>query len=417
MTKTKKALWGTAAIALLLALTISLLYLFGGLHVQAKELSKGYKPNTPLPEAYTDAFVTQAADFSFALYAAMATQAGENTLLSPLSALCVLGMLSLGAGGDTLAQMEAAVGMDKDALCASLAAFERALEGTKAGGIHLENSIWIRDTFAEAVKSSFLQANANYFGAQIYAAPFDGSTVRDMNRWVEHYTDGLIDKIIDGEAAPAAVMYLMNTLALDFKWDVGYRKSSVSPLPFFAASGDVQSATGLSSEESLYLDMPGAQGFAKPYKNGDFYFIALLPQEGSTPESVLAGLSGNAWLSMWEGRQAEAVQVTIPEFAYDREMELTKALSSMGIVDLFDSQRANLSSLSESPLFCSLVKQKTMIDVSRAGTKAAAVTMAEVKCMSAGPRLSLVFNRPFAYAVVDAQSGLPLFLGTVNAIH
>ena len=416
MTKTKKTVLASGALALLLAASMLFLYLLGGLRVSAEELSKSYKREIE-PTSYTDAFKTNAAEFSFALYRAAMAQNGENSLLSPLSALYVLGMLSMGADGETLAQIEQAVGMDKDALASCLAALEVSLEGSKSGGIHLENSIWIRDTFKNSVKVAFLQSNADYFGAQIYAAPFDATTVRDVNRWVEYYTDGMIDKILEEAPDPLSVMYLINTLALDFKWDTAYKKNDIISLPFHSALGAVQNATGLVSSESIYLSAENLQGIAKPYANGDFYFVALLPEEGTSPEALLSSLNGASWNALWNGKRNQTVEVTLPEFTYDREMQLNEALGKLGILDLFDSQKANLSNLAESPLHCSFIKQKTLIDVSREGTKAAAVTVGAVKCMSAAPGMALVFDRPFAYAIVDAQSGLPLFLGAVNSIH
>ena len=416
MTKTKKTVLASGIIALILAASMLFLYLLGGLRVSAEELSKSYKREME-PTSYTDAFKTNAAEFSFALYRAAMAQNGENSLLSPLSALYVLGMLSMGADGETLTQIEQAVGMDKDALASCLAALEVSLEGSKSGGIHLENSIWIRDTFKNSVKAAFLQSNADYFGAQIYAAPFDATTVRDVNRWVEYYTDGMIDKILEEAPDPLSVMYLINTLALDFKWDTAYKKNDIISLPFHSTLGEVQNATGLVSSESVYLSAENLQGIAKPYANGDFYFVALLPEEGTSPEALLSSLNGASWNALWNGKRNQTVEVTLPEFTYDREMQLNEALGKLGILDLFDSQKANLSNLSESPLHCSFIKQKTLIDVSREGTKAAAVTVGAVKCMSAAPGMALVFDRPFAYAIVDAQSGLPLFLGAVNSIH
>ena len=63
--------------------------------------------------------------------------------------------------------------------------------------------------------------------------------------------------------------------------------------------------------------------------------------------------------------------------------------------------------------------KKTFIDVSRHGTKAAAVTWATMKCGSTAPMETyrVILDRPFVYAIVDNATGLPLFLGVVTAIH
>ena len=39
---------------------------------------------------------------------------------------------------------------------------------------------------------------ADYYGASVYKAPFDSSTVGDINRWIEEKTDGLINQVVGG---------------------------------------------------------------------------------------------------------------------------------------------------------------------------------------------------------------------------
>ena len=61
-------------------------------------------------------------------------------------------------------------------------------------------------------------------------------------------------------------------------------------------------------------------------------------------------------------------------------------------------------------------RQKAAVEISRNGTKAAAVTWGNVRTTALFPPVSVVLNRPFVYAVVDQESGLPLFLGSVNCL-
>ena len=89
----------------------------------------------------------------------------------------------------------------------------------------------------------------------------------------------------------------------------------------------------------------------------------------------------------------------------------------MGVTQLFSPTQANFSALSNQPLFLSAIKQKVKIEVNSKGTKAAAVTWGEVK-MNAAPseEIRLVFNRPFVYAIVENNTGIPLFLGVTNCL-
>ena len=59
---------------------------------------------------------------------------------------------------------------------------------------------------------------------------------------------------------------------------------------------------------------------------------------------------------------------------------------------------------------------KTHIALTEKGTKAGAATIAEMKAGSA--RIEevklLYFDRPFLYAIVENESGMPVFIGAVT---
>ena len=98
--------------------------------------------------------------------------------------------------------------------------------------------------------------------------------------------------------------------------------------------------------------------------------------------------------------------------------ELADALAALGLDTAFDPARADLSGLgtteSGAPLFISSVAHQAKIEVNEEGTEAAAATVVEVR--SGGPAPmdyeELILDRPFCYAIVDLERGVPLFLGT-----
>ena len=68
------------------------------------------------------------------------------------------------------------------------------------------------------------------------------------------------------------------------------------------------------------------------------------------------------------------------------------------------------------------VLHKTHIELDRNGTKAAAVTAVIVdKATSIGPGnpppvKQVYLDKPFVYALVDTETGIPIFLGTMNSM-
>ena len=93
-------------------------------------------------------------------------------------------------------------------------------------------------------------------------------------------------------------------------------------------------------------------------------------------------------------------------------------MKSLGVTDLFVFGIADLSGINTvGGLYCGKIMQKTVIDVSRNGTKAAAATRGDIKDESApmGQR-EVYLTRPFVFAIVDNATGVPLFLGAVTRL-
>ncbi len=392
--------------------------------VKAEELSAAYTRTATAQGKVTDAFVSAMADFAMTFTSTTVSMEKEekaNHLISPLSAMICLSMMANGAEGETLAQMEAVLGMSIGDLNKALYAYTSGLYVGEDCKVSLADSIWYREGGSFTVKEEFLQTCADWYQAQQYAAPFDESTRKDINNWAKKYTDGMIDTMLDEPIPAETVMYVVNALVFDAKWQEEYEKHQISPRTFTSMDGSEADVEMMHSDESTYLTVEGGQGFAKPYKGRRYSFVGLLPDEGVSVYDFAASLSGEDWVAMWQNKMGAAVHVRIPEFTYDSSMKLTPVLQEMGMTDLFDASEADLSGIGSAALgnlYCSGVFQKTYIEVNRHGTKAAAITWGENRAESAAPvePKYVYLDRPFVYAIVDNATGLPLFVGVVTEL-
>ncbi len=412
-----------AALCLLLATAISCSLLSCSLLISAENLSQGYSRKATEKGEISKEFTASMANFSIELFKGISHGTQEKNLISPLSAVLCLAMLANGAEGETKVQLEQVFGMDIQKLNESLYAYTQSLNSSKECRFNLADSVWFRDDkHVLHVREEFLQTNADWYDAQIYKAPFDNSTLRDINNWCKKYTDGMIDSIIH-EIPGDTVMYLINALAFDAEWAEKYSKNDIKNGVFHNRDTTETSVKYLNSTESIYLSGEGVVGFAKNYAGNRYSFVGLLPDAETDIYAYISSLSGEKWLSLWNERKENVhLQVKIPELSYDTHMNLNQTLKNMGLTDMFDSDRADFSGLGHSErgnLYCSLVEQKTFLEVSAAGTKAAALTWAEVKCESAPFPVEteqIFLDRPFIYAIVDNHTGLPVFLGAVAGL-
>lgn len=346
---------------------------------------------------------------------------GENALISPLSVLCALGMTAGGAGGETLAQMESLFGIPPEELNGCLHAWLAALPDENQCRLHAANSIWLRDSGNLSVEPDFLQANADWYGAGIFKAPFDNSTCREINGWVKKNTGGMIPDILDG-IPEQAMLYLVNALSFEARWAKIYRRDQIRGGVFTAENGTQRQTDFMHSGESLYLEDGGAAGFLKPYAGGAYAFAALLPPEGTTLAEYAASLTGERLHTVLSGAERATVYASIPKFESTYQVDLREALQAMGMTDAFDMALADFSPMgtcTDGPLYISRVLHKTHIAVDEQGTRAGAVTAVEAASGGTGPAdvKTVSLNRPFLYLLVDCQTCLPVFIGAMADVN
>lgn len=367
----------------------------------------------------------------------------KNALVSPLSLVTDLTMLSRGAKGQTRAQMEQGLSRDVDYLTAYLQYYFGGLPQTEKAKLTSANSVWIRDDAERlTMEEQFLVDARAYFEAEVYRAAFDRGTVADMNRWCSEKTDGMVEDMIR-QLPEDEVIHLLNAICFDGAWKEPYEKHQIRKDVFTSETGVQKNVDFMYSTESVYLEGEYETGFVKPYQDG-YSFVALLPktdqEAGAQSESrmekamgmaeYVQSLTGARFRELMNSAFSPGSEVPVETAMPMFQMEYTAGkelliplLESMGMTDLFDAGRADLSGMAVSSrgnIYVSSVAQKCFIEVDAAGTRAAAVTDIAVsdECAPEFEEMKTVrLDRPFVFAIVDDRCGVPVFLGVVTEVE
>ncbi len=392
--------------------------------IQSKNLMEDLTTPTPgvenTPADYENRYPISGFGVKLLQQTLQSAEADENVLVSPLSVLLALYMTANGADGNTKAQMMDVLG---DNLNEYLKAYQESLPQGEDYKLHIANGIWFRDAEFLTVQEDFLRVNQQYFNAGLYKAPFNDTTCREINNWVKENTDGMIDSILD-EISPDAVLYLINALSFDAKWQKPYNEYSVQEdRTFTKEDGTKQKATLMYSEESTYLEDEKATGFVKYYKGRKYAFAALLPKEGVTVSEYVAWLNEEHLQELFAGAKKTVVNAALPKFETEYGILLNDVLISMGMSDAFSSLMADFSKMATSErgdIFINRVLHKTFISVDELGTKAGAVTAVEMTDESAmipAEYYNVFLDRPFVYMLIDCETNQPFFIGTMMDVE
>ena len=408
-----------ALVSLLLICVISANF-YGCTSAQAADLMEGITPNEITAPGNISQGNAAVADFAVRLLRA-SNKTGENTLISPLSVLCALAMTANGAKGETLEQMEKVLGMTTEELNLYLYSYMNSLPQGEKYRLSLANSIWFTDHERFEVNQDFLQTNADYYGADIYKAPFNNSTLKDINDWVKERTDDMIPNILD-EIPDEAVMYLVNALAFEAEWSEIYDKNQVRDGQFTKEDGTKQNAEFMYGSEGKYLEDKNAIGFIKYYKGCEYAFVAMLPNEGVSVSEYIASLDGESLRALLANKQRATVNTAIPKFETEYNVEMSEILSAMGMQDAFRSEKADFTALGASSagnIYINRVLHKTFISVGEKGTKAGAATVVEMTdgMVAVIDPKQVYLDRPFVYMLIDCKNDIPFFIGTMMDIQ
>lgn len=344
----------------------------------------------------------------------------KNLMISPLSVSLALGMTANGAREETNQQMQNVLNkaIDTDTLNAYYYNYMANLPSEEGSELHIANSIWARnDKSRLIVPEQFLKTTKSYYNADFYVAPFDQTTVDDINGWVNENTHKMIPKLIS-RIQPQEIMYLMNAIAFEAEWETPYEDVNIREDKFTRADGKKVEAEFMWDELNTYIHDDKATGFIKRYKNGTYSFAAILPNKNVTVNDYIESMSANSLKKLLESRTHETVYTKLPKFSFDYGTSLKRTLMKMGMELPFDDGAADFTGLNEIPgTFISDVLHKTFIAVDERGTKAGAVTaviMADNAApMEQEPPKEVYLDRPFLFMILDNQNDLPVFIGYV----
>ena len=373
----------------------------------------------------TEPAQTALAGFGLDLLRGTRDQTGEPALVSPLSAALALSMAANGAGGDTLEQFEAVLsggaGLDMlNALCQELTAAYEDLGGSTECSI--ANSLWVDPE--GMIREDFIGKCLGIFDAQVIQAQLsDPGIVPALNGWVSDHTGGMIPEIVSEPFSEDAAALLVNALYLKNTWAAEFDPNQTMERTFTHGDGAEERMDFLRHFDRSfpYLETADSVGALLPYDDGRLAFFALMPAEaGADFGTWLVGLDGAELGRLVRDSRDRAdffLRLSLPKFEAEWTGELKDVLAALGLELAFDDTGlADFSLLGDNPYgyYLSQVIHATKLEVNEEGTRAAAATVVEATADSAPPEdgITLLFNRPFLYGIVDLQNGVPLFLGT-----
>lgn len=346
----------------------------------------------------------------------------KNVFISPYSISSALSMLYNGAMNNTKTEMAKALGYsgisDKDFNNGQLYLRERLEVINKDVELDINNSIWIRQGFS--VNPEFISLTKHVFDAYVTEINMDDDNAAStINKWIEKKTKGMIDKMIDPPIDSNVVMYLINTIYFNGKWQSPFDPNFTFDSTFYNNDDTTSNIDMMYQKNEFNYGKNDTEKIIEiPYGDGEVSMYCILPTEGTDINEYIANLDNNKWEQLRYSllsNNTKEVTLMLPKFEIEYGIKnINQELQNLGMKDAF-TDNADFGDIADN-IFISRVLHKAVIEVDEVGTKAAAATVAEISLTSMPIKEPNIFeaNRPFIYIISDKTDDSILFIGKMN---
>lgn len=352
---------------------------------------------------------------------------GKNVFLSPTSIETALAMVAVGAKGNTRTQLRDGLHLSKLGISDDEInrAYKNLLGSFKEPGnnftLHVANRLFGRKEFQ--LEEQYLKDTRDYFQASLEALDFqknpEGSRTH-INKWVEDQTMQKIKDLLPAKSITAETnLVLVNAIYFKAFWEQPFPKEYTKPGPFHTSRTEqvqmdmMKLSRNLNYLKSMELD---CQVLELPYVSNKASMFVFLPNEIEGLSQLQERLTGKNLGDALNGVQQKKVHLDFPKFTIDQDVSLKQFLQMLGINDLFDPQKSDLSGIAAGPLVIADAIHKAFVAVDEAGTEAAAATalIAVGSSLPVEPPIQFVVDHPFIFLIVEKKSQSVLFLGHLS---
>lgn len=340
----------------------------------------------------------------------------KDFIISPLSMVYALGMINNGAGDNTESKISKATGLTGgtdgiNKFCHKImnefALIDNSTTMNIANAAIINKKLKVKKDFVNTLKDNYdAMAEACDFGKK--------STVDKVNSWCAEKTGGMISRMIN-DINPDDAAIIVNAIYFKGSWKNIFDKKNTKKDKFKTVDGSVKDVDMMQKIKiERYTGNETFSAISMLYGNGHYSMQIILPKEGKSIGDAVEVLRNTEWNKFINSMNANKVNVMMPRFDIEYTRDLKPMLTDMGAGDMFNRKKADMSRLCKNKAWISSIMQKTKIEVSEEGTKAAAATgTATIGAFDIEKAKTIKFkaDRPFLFVITERNTGMICVIG------
>ncbi|XP_062986371.1 leukocyte elastase inhibitor-like isoform X4 [Elgaria multicarinata webbii] len=351
-----------------------------------------------------------------------------NIFFSPFSISSAIAMLSLGARANTATELSKIFHFDAvEDLHSRFQALSTDVKRCDASYVlKLANRLYGENTYS--FLQDFLTSTQKLYGAELSSVDFlnaSDEARKQINQWVEKQTEGKIPELLsEGSVNELTKLVLVNAIYFKGSWEEKFQEADTKDLPFRLNKKEKKNVKMMFMKKNFpfrYIPECKCRVLELPYKGKELSMIILLPDDIEDNSTGLEQLEKQLtleklqeWTHPGKMYSNNDVNVHLPKFKLEETYDLKSHLVALGVMDVFDSGKADLSGMSGAQdLHVSKIVHKSFIEVNEEGTEAAVAAVMVGKFCRVPREEDFNADHPFLFLIRHNPTQSIFFFGRV----
>lgn len=214
------------------------------------------------------------------------------------------------------------------------------------------------------------------FMPESFDVAFNADAVKTINQWCSDNTRGEIKEIVTtNDMSGERRMMILSAVYFKARWENVFDASETKPEWFRHADGSVNKTSMMNKKtmRGWYYEASGFKALRMDY-DGNAHMLVLLPDGADGLPELESTLTPKVLDRIDNRLKSELVNVKIPRFSFNFDLDAIPTLEQMGIESAFDPEKADFSKMTaEQGFYIDFMRQKAVVKVDEEGTTAAAM--------------------------------------------
>lgn len=388
------------------------------------------------PSSY-DTYSAKITDFELRLFRNYHNSG--SYVFCPANAVLNLEAMANGASGDTQEEITNAlcsgVSLENMNQCASyfasriqsVASSDKSPESSQTSSdnnenndknfVKLSNSIISNDN--ADIMTGFLQTTKDYYDTDVLR--FDFASNDALKKLDKKYADFTNSGSVFSKLDTKQSVISLSAADICDKWLTPYAQTDIEKGKFKSADGEKE-ATYMASNET-YMKSNKATAVMKYFSQTPLKMMVIMPNEGVSLDDYATDFTSLEYTTLLDSVDVtKTAKAKIPEFSVSGSKsanDMTQIVEKSGINSSFTADRSRYKNLSRSDdiAFSAMYDIAPSLSINAGGISGMQSNgdKAELEKRTqklADTDVTIEFNRPFMFVILDNESDIPLYMGT-----